>query len=437
MNRLDRDIQFLAEIHQKANRVLHFEEIALREGRVSILSEDVTKQDLAALKTVVDNFDKRLESLKEQIKTITAPDALSKDNKGIHPDAKNSVKTISDYIKAYDAALASIVKAYGQVSFEKGVFNFGSKVITIPGMVTITTEMLEDVTALIKGYEEFKKKIIDATKRVPDDKADSSIFLLSQGDDSSVPDAERIIDAAKQSFGAKNALQKIVAGFKSFWSGAKSIGKQVGAGAAAGAAAGAIGGSFGAGLGASVGAAGGLAAASVKKFLADQDRDLKAIRAKVPQLDANQIGEAFGSLFVSVKISSLRDLPPPEEAPKADPARDAIAHAAQSVTTQGTQAVTGETPKGAGETENKTALSDEEKKQLNDLLPKLPKEVQDIINNSKIAQSTETQKESIRRLKRVIRESQLLTGNSISKNSGKDKDKSENYDRWAKLAGIK
>lgn len=440
MNRLDRDIQFLAEIHQKAFRIQNFEEMSLIEGRVSVLTEDVSKDDLAKLKGVINNFDEKLKELKQQIDKLTSKDSLPKDPNDMHPKVNQSATLIKKLIDDYEKALASLTKAYGNLSFEKGGFGLGAKFVTIPAMVTIITEMLEDATALVKGYEEFKEKILDVTEKIPDDKADSSIAGLNKSEDSSAPSSGAVIDAAKKSFGGKNALQKAI----SFLG--KSI-KTVGASMVGGAATGAkVGGAIGAGVGAVAGVAGGAALAGAGKWFANQKKEIQAIRSKVPQFDGAKTGEAFGILFISVKISALRDLPPPAAVPSVAPAQAAIQNAGASVGTQGQSAAAKSAP--AQPTAN---LSANEINQLKALRDKLDPEIQKLIDpiiaagpTKKSNKKTTTSAPAAPAAPAKVPESrtrnflgdgqQLLTSrrHKIQENS-----ENHDYDRWASLAGIK
>lgn len=436
MNRLDRDIRFLAELHQKAYRIQNFEEAALTEGRVAVLTEDVSKEDLAKLKSVIENFDKRLDSLKKQMDKLTSANSLPSDPDAMHPDANESANYIKKLIEDYDKGSASLSKVYGNLSFEKGGFGLGAKFVSIPAMVTIITEMLEDFTALIKGYEEFKQKILDTTRKVPADKQELSIFELNKDDDSPVPSVAAIIVAAKKTFSGKNVLQKAVAFLgKNF--------KKLAVGAAGGAAVGVAGGAaVGAGLaGAAIGGA--AAAKGLGKFITSQNKEIQAVRAKIPQFDGKKVGEAFGCLFVSIKISSLKALPAPAPVPPVAAAQPAIQNAAASVTTQGVTA--GQSATAATSTTQKSKLTKAEIDQLKILRDKLDPAIQKLIDPIIAAGPSSSRKKAAApasptkipesRTRNFLRnDQQLLTSrrHKIQENSD-----NHDYDRWAHLAGIK
>ena len=110
-NSIDRDMQILYSLCEKVERIQNFEKYSINEGKVSVLMEAVTAQDMALLNKVMQNFQKRILEIKKQLESLETSIVSNKE------DARSSVGFLIDFVNAYDESLKSLIKSAANTDF--------------------------------------------------------------------------------------------------------------------------------------------------------------------------------------------------------------------------------------------------------------------------------------------------------------------------------
>lgn len=275
---IEKDMVFLISLCEKVERIQNFERYHINEGKVSILLEDVDKADMANLNQTMQNFQKRLITVKKEIEGLKANIVSNQ------TEANESITFLEEFLNSYDEALKSLVKSAANADFTTGFFASGwAKGMTIPGMVSVATTAASRLTEFIKGYNAFREKMkANVVSKLKDDQLEKSLAQLAQENVEGLPDVDVVVKFAKTSFSGAQP---------GWWEKAKSVIK---------------------GIFTPVSSA-------TKAIQTKNSAAAQAAIAKFPSAmtKSEQVGEAVGNLFVNVKTSILKGLP--AVAPPPDP----------------------------------------------------------------------------------------------------------------------
>lgn len=440
-NSIDRDMQILYSLCEKVERIQNFEKYSINEGKVSVLMEAVTAQDMALLNKVMQNFQKRILEIKKQLESLETSIVSNKE------DARSSVGFLIDFVNAYDESLKSLIKSAANTDFTAGYWASGwAKGMTIPGLVTVATTAANRMLEFIKGFNAIKSKMKNVVSKLSSDQLEKSLSQLAESGINELPDIDVVMNFASQSFAKVST--------PGWWEKAKGVFKSIFS-----------------------------PVGSAVKIAQKNTAAVKAAIEKFPStlLKAQEIGEEVGTVFVNVKVSTLKALPVDQELPAVAPLQQAIVDSEKSKTQGLENMASGAPATGSNQVEvdgknyvkskkgnwyekdaKDIAASARAVQKNPELLDKLNK-----ASNSKIAPKVETnlsddEKNSAKQILTKVRgklsqgaqdelkklgiftesyqrkalKEELLTSKR-KKNSFDSNNSSNEIDRWKQLAGIK